>query len=108
MRTYKSSRPTAEKSRHKLGRRGKQAIAISASVVMVALALTLSLTFGLRGNKAPIDNNVVDVVTPPPPVVQPLTFNAPLGECTVKKAAALNSLVYNDTLKQWRAHTGVD
>ncbi len=106
MRTYKRSRPTAEKQSKKgMTRKGVYALALSASVVLIAVALTLSLTFGLR--KSPVDNNThVDAppVTTPPAIV----FCAPLSECNVVKAAALNRLVYNDTLKQWRTHNGVD
>ena len=107
MRTYKSSRPTAEKPKRKLSKRGVHALAISASVVLVAVALTLSLTFGLRGNNVPVDNDTKPTVTPPP-VTETIKFYAPLGVCTVQKEAALNRLVYNDTLKQWRSHNGVD
>lgn len=109
MRKYHSTRPAAEKSKKHLGRKGVGAIAISASVVLVALALTLSLTFGLRKPAdVPDDNDVQQVVTPPPATEQPLTFVAPLGVCNVTKHAALDRLVYNDTLKQWRTHNGVD
>lgn len=106
MRTYKSSHSTAEKPRKRMSKKGLHAIAISASVVLVAVALTLSLTLGLRaGDKTPTDNDVPVVA---PPVVEEVKFVAPLAECTVKKAAALDKLVYNDTLKQWRTHNGVD
>lgn len=104
MRTYKSSRPTAEKSKKRMSKKGLYAIAVSASVVLVAVALTLSLTFGLR-DKTPADDDYRPVVVPPAPVI---SFVAPLGECAVMKAAALNRLVYNETLKQWRTHNGVD
>lgn len=108
MKKYKSTRPTAEKSRKRLGRRGIHALAISASVLVVAVALTLSLTFGLRGKtNVPTDEGSKPVVVPPV-TEKPVEFRAPLGECNILKAAALNKLVYNDTLKQWRTHNGVD
>ncbi len=101
MRTYKRTHATAEKKRTRVSRKGKSIIAVCASVAVVAVALTLSLTFGLRKN-VPTDNKVpVDVK----PVI---TFTAPLNECTVTKQASLDKLVYNDTLKQWRTHNGVD
>lgn len=107
MKKYKSTRPQAEKPKRKPSKRGWQALAIGASVLLVAAALTLSLTFGLRGrDKTPIDEDYKPVVVPP--VNEPLTFGAPLSACTVIKAAALNRLVYNETLKQWRSHNGVD
>lgn len=105
MRTYRSSKPTSEKSKKRMSKKGIYAIALSASVVLVALALTLSLTFGLRKD-TPTDEGYKPVVKDP--VNDAITFVAPLGECTVKKAAALDKLVYNDTLKQWRTHNGVD
>lgn len=106
MRTYKSSRPTAEKSKKRMSKKGVYALAVSASVVLVAVALTLSLTFGLRGkNDIPTNDDYTPVVVPPTPGI---SFSAPLGECAVIKAAALNRLVYNETLKQWRTHNGVD
>ncbi len=104
MKTYKTNR--ASDKPKKLGKKGVHAIAISASVVLVAVALTLSLTFGLKKTDVPTDDGIHTDV---PPVTTPsLTFSAPLGECTVTHAAALDKLVYNDTLKQWRAHKGVD
>lgn len=103
MKTVKNNRPAH--SRKPMGKKGKQAIAISASVVAVAVALTLSLTLGLRSPKAPTQNDVPVVV---PPVTDEIEFNLPLGECTVTKSASLSGLVYNDTLREWRAHRGVD
>ena len=105
MRTYNGGQRAAHGKR-KMSRRGKSILAVCTSVALVAVALTLALTLGLRG-KAPANNDVQDVVTPPP-VVDELTFGAPLGACTLKKQASVNRLVYNDTLKQWRAHPGVD
>ncbi len=102
MRTYKSTRPSAEKRPGRISRKSAHAIAICASVAVVAVALALSLTFGLR-TKTPTDNDT-DVVVPP---VQ-ITFVAPLGECKITKPAALDKLVYNETLKQWRSHNGID
>lgn len=107
MRTYKRSSHTSEKPKKRMGKKGVYALAVSASVVLIAVALTLSLTFGLRKTDVPVDDGThVDV----PPVNNPpaLTFGSPLSECTVKKAAAIDKLVYNETLKQWRTHNGVD
>ncbi|MCI8413837.1 MAG: M23 family metallopeptidase [Clostridia bacterium] len=105
MRTYKSNRPTAEKSKKRMSKKGVYALAASASVVLIAVALTLSLTFGLRSN-VPADEQDKPVVNDP--IVNKITFTAPLTQCTVTNGAALNKLVYNDTLKQWRTHNGVD
>ena len=101
MRTYKSNRPSAEKTKRNAPRRGVQAIAVSAAMVIIAVAIALALTFGLR--KPPVSD---DVQTDVPPVS--ITFSAPLNQCTVTKQASLNKLVYNETLKQWRTHNGVD
>lgn len=106
MRTYKSSKPASAQTKKKsMSKRTKSILASAAALVLVAVAVTLSLTFGLRNAKT--DEAVVPVVTPPDPP-KALTFSAPLSTCTVKKTAALNKLVYNDTLEQWRTHNGVD
>lgn len=89
--------------RAKLGKRGIYAITLGVTGVLVVAALTLSLTFGLRGRFT--DDSVhVDV----PPVTPKITFGAPLESVTVSKHESLNKLVYNDTLKQWRTHNGAD
>ncbi|MDE7395057.1 MAG: M23 family metallopeptidase [Clostridiales bacterium] len=107
MRTYKSNRSSSQTAKKESSGKKRTSIWVSAAaVLLVAVAVTLSLTFGLR--KSPSNDSVTTVT---PPVVEkptPITFSAPLASCTVKKAAALNKLVYNDTLKQWRTHNGVD
>ena len=106
MRTYKSNRPSAEKTKQRMPKRGVQAAVISAAIIVIAVVLTLSLVFGLR--KAPVENDVPIVTPPGEEKPNPRTCSAPLTSCTVIKTAALDKLVYNDTLKQWRTHNGVD
>ena len=105
MQTNKNKRTTTQSPKKEGGGKKKASVAITtAAVLLVALAVTLSLTFGLR--KKPVTDETITTVVPP--VEDKLTFTAPLANCTVAKAAALNKLVYNDTLKQWRTHNGVD
>lgn len=106
MRTYKRSAHASEHAKKRMSKKGIYAVAVTASVLLVALALTLSLTFGLR-TPAPADNDYKPADNPIEPPAK-IVFGAPLSQCTVVKEAALNRLVYNETLKQWRTHNGVD
>ena len=107
MKRYKSSRSASQNAKKETSGKKKMSILVSAAaVLLIAVAVTLSLTFGLR--KAPTDNSVPTGTPPPTEQPAPLTFRAPLANCTVQKTAALNNLVYNDTLRQWRTHNGVD
>ncbi len=108
-RTQENGMQTPVKKKKPMSARAKSILASSAALVLVAVAVTLSLVFGLRGRDAAPTDDSVPVVTPPPVVQpEPITFTAPLGTVSITKQAALNKLVYNDTLKQWRTHNGVD
>ena len=101
MRNYKRVSAHGSANR-KLSKRGVYAVTLGVTGVLVVAALTLSLTFGLKGR---IDDSAhVDV----PPVTPSISFGAPLDSVTVAKGASLHKLVYNDTLKQWRTHNGAD
>ena len=101
MRNYKRVSSHAGEKR-KLSRRGVYAVTLGVTGVLVVAALTLSLTFGLRGRGD--DSAHVDA----PPVAPSISFGAPLDSVTLHKDASLKRLVYNDTLKQWRTHNGAD
>ena len=103
MQTHKNSKSANSTKKEGAGKKKASVLITTAAVLLVLVAVTLSLTFGLR--KAPTEETFPTVV---PPVEEKLTFTAPLANCTVAKGAALNRLVYNDTLKQWRTHNGVD
>lgn len=107
MKIYKSNKPASQTANKGSSGKKRASVFVSvAAVLLVAVAVTLSLTFGLR--KTPVNDSVTTVAPPVEEKPAPITFSAPFASCTVKKAAALNKLVYNDTLKQWRTHNGVD
>lgn len=102
MRTY-SNGTNAKKPGKRMLKKNLYAIILGASLLIVAVAITLVLTLGLnRDNteKPPF----VDTEVPPTKVV----FALPLKECVVKNDAALDKLVWNSTLEMWRTHDGVD
>lgn len=103
MRTYSRGNGAAKKSGKHFFKRYKAAVITSGVLVLVAVALTLSLIFGLKGPV--VDNSgPVDV----PPVEQPIKFVAPLESLNVQKDAALDKLVWNETLKHFATHEGID
>ena len=73
------------------------------ALLLVAGAITLTLVLTRPDTPA-----AVEPTDPTPPVVVEPVFGMPLGEYTLGKGAALNSLVYSSTLNQWRTHNGVD
>lgn len=101
MKTYSSG--AKEKSKKGFFKRNMYALLFGTSLLLVAAAITLALVF----------TRPRAVVSTPPPVIdepQPpvQTFVMPISAYTVGKEAALDSLVYSATLKQWRSHNGVD
>lgn len=100
MRTY-SNGTKAKKSGKNFFKKNMYAFILGGSLLIVALVITLSLTLGL---KKPTIDTPVDV----PPVTEKQVFISPLKECVVKHDAAFDKLVWNETLKQWRTHNGID
>lgn len=78
-------------------------IIFGTALLLIAGAITLTLVLTRPDTPAAVDPD------PAPPVDVPeVTFGMPVGEYTLGKLAALNSLVYSSTLNQWRTHNGVD
>ncbi len=107
MRTYQSG--TKDKKK-KLSKKALYAILMTASLVVIALIITLSLTLGRR---AP----VIDTPTPPPSIdvdVPPVTepeapkFASPMNNYSLGDLASLKKLVYSSSMGYWRTHNGVD
>lgn len=71
---------------------------LAASVVVLALVLSLTATFG---RKAPEDDSSLVNTTP-------IEFLTPLAASTIVKDYSNSALQYSKTLKQWEAHKAID
>ncbi len=71
---------------------------LATSVVVLALVITLSATFGTR---TPEDDSSFVNTTP-------IEFLTPLAASTVVKDYSNSALQYSKTLKQWEAHKAID
>ncbi len=104
MKTYSRGNTTAKKSARYVWARYKSVIISAITLVLISVALTLALIFGID-KKQPVTDMEVEV----PVVSEPkLEFNAPLKELTVIKSASIDKIVWSETLKQFCTHEGVD
>ncbi len=109
MRTYQSG--TKDKKK-KLSKKMLYAILMTASLVVIALIITLSLTLG--GNRAPVidapDPTPPNVDVDVPPVKDPEApkFASPMSNYSLGKLSSLEKLVYSSSMGYWRTHNGVD
>ena len=108
MRTYQSG--TKDKKK-KMSKKTLYAVLMSASIVVIALVITLSLTLGRRAPviEAPeptppsIDVDVPPAITPDEP-----KFVSPMSDFSLGRLASLERLVYSSSMGYWRTHNGVD
>lgn len=102
MKTYSSSH--AKEKKKGFFKKNLYAILFGTSLLVVALVITLTLVFARPKQVGGIvEPPVIDEPQPTAP-----TFALPLDDYTLGKEAALDSLVFSATLKQWRSHNGVD
>ena len=108
MRTYQSG--TKDKKK-KLSKKALYAILMTASLVVIALIITLSLTLG---RKAPVIDSpeptppVIDVDVPPVNEPEAPKFASPMNNYSLGNLASLKRLVYSSSMGYWRTHNGVD
>lgn len=110
MKTYQSNSKEEKKNFFK---RHKYAIAITASVIVVALVVTLSIVFTLPSKQTvptPPIEGVDDDPTPPPivDVTNPPAAFAPMTGAALGLDYADDRLVMWDTLELWKWHPAVD
>ncbi|MCL2061020.1 MAG: M23 family metallopeptidase [Firmicutes bacterium] len=105
MRTYQSQ------AKDKKGRKSKRAIlysiVLTATLVAVALVITLSLTLGkdeVPLHTPPDDGTQIEVPVPGPSFVLPMAAD----DFSLGRTAVLDRLVYNSSMNQWRTHNGMD
>lgn len=88
-------------TKEKKDRKGMIGLIIGAALIVCAIIITLCVTLAGRsedvggGNVIPPNNDTVE------------KYVMPLGEYTMGQDFS-DKLVYNQTLKQWRTHNGVD
>lgn len=103
MKTYQSGTKDKRKNFFK---RHARALIITASSVVVAVAIVLSVVLTLPKKDIPVPDVPVNddpvIVEDPPKIVAPIT-NAQVG-----LGYAFDKLVYWDTLEVWKYHPGVD
>lgn len=109
MRTYQSG--TKEKKK-KLSKKTLYVILMTASLVVIALIITLSLTLSRRAPVAdspePTPPPVVDVDVPPVTEPEAPKFASPMNNYSLGKLSSLERLVYSSSMGYWRTHNGVD
>lgn len=104
MRTYSNGTGSkAKKTKANFFKKNMYAIILGASLLIVALVITLTLTLGAK--KPVIEEPGTGTDVPP---IEKISFVNPLKDCTLVQDAALEKLVWNPTLKDWRTHNGVD
>lgn len=105
MKTYQSS---TKERKVNFFKRHKVALSVIASVVIVALVITLSVVFTLPAKK-PIDTNTPPVVEPPAGDVDVKpAITMPIANASVGMDYADDRLVHWDTLELWKWHPAVD
>ena len=107
MKTYQSNSKEEKKNFFK---RHKYAVAITVSVIVVALVVTLSLVFTLPKKQLPPVDGVDDNPTPPPiaDVDTPPAVFSPMSGAALGLDYADDRLVMWDTLELWKWHPAVD
>ena len=88
------------KTKEKRNRKSLLALIIGFALIAVAIIITLCVT--LSGASQDVGGNVI-----PPNNEQTEQYVMPLSEYTMGQDFS-DKLVYNQTLKQWRTHNGVD
>lgn len=80
----------------------KSLLALIIGLVLIACAVIITLCVTLTNGPAEEVGNINPPINDPAP-----KYVMPLGEYTMGKVFS-DKLVYNQTLKQWRTHNGVD
>ncbi|MCH5164699.1 MAG: M23 family metallopeptidase [Clostridiales bacterium] len=80
----------------------KSLLALIIGFVLIAIAIIITLCVTLSGPSQDVGGNVI-----PPNNEQTEQYVMPLSEYTMGQDFS-DKLVYNQTLKQWRTHNGVD
>lgn len=105
MKTYQSGTKETKKN---FFRRHKYAIAITLSVLVVALVVTLSLVFTLPAKTPPVVEQPDDVKPPVTDVDTKPTIVLPMSSATVGMDYADDKIVKWETLDLWQWHPAVD
>lgn len=108
MKTYQSS--TNEK-RKNFFKRHWHVLVVVASVIVIAVAVTLSVVLTLPKKSEPVvDDPIVNPPDNPPAntVVTEPVIVMPVSGCSAGLGYAIDKLVYWDTLELWRTHPAMD